>query len=78
MTKPKLWIIGDSFSQPRKEYDGQPLVWTELLAQKLGCDLVNNSYYGVSQDYCWLHLQVWIHEGRIKPEDDASKSLLVH
>lgn len=68
MSKPTLWVIGDSFSQPRKEFDS-PLIWTELAADRLGCELVNESFYGVSQDYCWLYLQIWIHEGRIHPED---------
>jgi hypothetical protein len=72
--KPTLWIIGDSFSQPRKNFD-TPLIWTEQVAALLSLDLgvnvelVNESNYGVSQDYCWFYLQVWLSEHRIKPQD---------
>lgn len=68
MTKPTLWVIGDSFSQPRIEID-TPKLWTELVADQLGCNLVNDSYYGVSQDFCWMHLQLWSIQQKIQPED---------
>lgn len=73
-TKPTVWIIGDSFSQPRTVID-RPKIWPELVAALLTVDLgrtvelVNESWHGVSQDYCWLHLQAWCHQGMIKPQD---------
>ncbi len=66
--KPTLWVIGDSFSQPRKEID-TPRTWPELVAERLGCEIVNDSFYGVSQDFCWMYLNVWLHEKRIQPDD---------
>jgi hypothetical protein len=72
--KPTLWIVGDSFSQPRKTFD-RPLIWPEITAALLSHDLgvrvelVNESWMGVSQDYCWMYLQRWLHDGRISPED---------
>jgi hypothetical protein len=73
-TKPTLWIVGDSFSQPRKSFD-RPTIWPEITAALLSYDLgirvelVNESWMGVSQDYCWMYLQRWVHEGRIQPQD---------
>jgi len=73
-TKPTLWIVGDSFSQPRKTFD-RPTIWPEITAALLSHDLgirvelVNESWMGVSQDYCWMYLQRWVHEGRIQPQD---------
>jgi hypothetical protein len=73
-TKPTLWIVGDSFSQPRKTFD-RPTIWPEITAALLSVDLnvrvelVNESWMGVSQDYCWMYLQRWVHEGRIQPQD---------
>ena len=73
-TKPTLWIVGDSFSQPRKTFD-RPRIWPEITAALLSVDLnvrvelVNESWMGVSQDYCWMYLQRWVHEGRIQPQD---------
>jgi hypothetical protein len=72
--KPTLWIVGDSFSQPRKTFD-RPTIWPEIVPALLSVDLkvnvelVNESWMGVSQDYCWMYLQRWVHEGRIQPED---------
>ena len=66
--KPTLWVIGDSFSQPRTAYT-EPLTWFELAAEQLGCDMVNESFAGVSQDFCWTYLNVWLHEHRVQPED---------
>lgn len=73
-TKPTLWIVGDSFSQPRKTFD-RPTIWPEITAALLSVDLdvrvelVNESWMGVSQDYCWMYLQRWAHESRIQPQD---------
>jgi hypothetical protein len=72
--EPTLWIIGDSFSQPRTKID-RPRIWPELVAALLTVDtgttvkIVNESWHGVSQDYCWMYLQRWLHEGLIQPED---------
>jgi hypothetical protein len=72
--EPTLWIIGDSFSQPRTTID-RPRIWPELVAALLTVDtgttvkIVNESWHGVSQDYCWMYLQRWLHEGLIQPED---------
>lgn len=72
--QPTLWIIGDSFSQPRKSFD-RATIWPEIVAALLSVDtgdrwqLVNQSWHGVSQDYCWAFLQSWMHNNKVKPQD---------
>lgn len=62
----RLFVIGDSFSvSPPK--DDKTKNWPRLLTEKLyqhtGRDitLINSSMIGSSQDWCWTHLQIWLH-----------------
>ena len=49
-TKAKLYIVGDSFTQPpRKEDSYQP--WFNRLATQMDLDVVNCSGMGTSQDF---------------------------
>jgi hypothetical protein len=78
-SKPKLWVVGDSFAIPpgalgdtpeQKEKD-HPMgdeVWTNRLGQLLGCEsVVNNSVIGSSQDWIGYCLHDW--KNLIAPED---------
>lgn len=63
---PKLYVIGDSFTAPPKQPDPQ-VVWPMMVAEQLGCELVNASMIGTSQDWAWLQIQQWMKI--ITPED---------
>jgi hypothetical protein len=64
MTKPRLFITGDSFAVlPR---DPDPVKnWILLLAEKLSdqlgqqVEVINNSLMGCAQDWNWMSLQNW-------------------
>lgn len=69
----RLFVIGDSFSAPPMKGD-ETKNWPRLLAEKLyqhtGEEtlLFNNSLLGSSQDWVWIHLQIWLHH-EMTPED---------
>ncbi len=63
---PKLYVIGDSFTAPPKQPDPQ-VVWPMMVAEQLGCELVNGSMIGTSQDWAWLQIQQWMKV--ITPDD---------
>lgn len=71
---PRLFIVGDSFTQPRKETQ-TATTWIDLVQQQLsqhhGAEVavINKSFYGVAQDFCWLFLQLWAEAQEIKPWD---------
>jgi len=49
----RLFVFGDSFSQPYSN----PLVWTQSTANRLSLELHNHSLQGTSQTYSWQLLQ---------------------
>lgn len=69
----RLFVIGDSFSAPPMKGD-ETKNWPRLLAEKLyqhtgeETVLFNNSLLGSSQDWVWIHLQIWLHH-EMTPED---------
>ena len=65
-SKPKLWIVGDSFSY----LDNNDLnndAWPLLLPRSLNWDSTNNSLKGTSQDWAWRIIRDWQFD--IKPND---------
>lgn len=70
----KLWIVGDSYSQPRKDTQ-HDLIWIDRvqqqLSQRTGCqvEVVNESWFGTSQDFAWFHLQLWCQERQVSADD---------
>ena len=53
-----LFITGDSFSYLTPD-DTQDRIWSVALAKKLNYNLINQSDYGVSQDWSWSVINDW-------------------
>lgn len=75
----KLYIAGDSFTHGHVRHHPDQVAWmdqvAELLGQHHGCqvEVVNDSFSGVAQDFCWATMQTW--EGLVQPEDYVIVSL---
>ena len=73
-TKAKLYIVGDSFTQPpRKEDSYQP--WFNRLATQMDLEVVNCSGMGTSQDFAVQQLSGLMH---LMTKDDKILWLLTH
>ena len=67
MQKPKLYVVGDSFSI---SYPDDADTWIKIAAQELGdLEIVNNSLIGSSQDWAWMNLHGWIESGMLTAND---------
>lgn len=75
----KLYIVGDSFTHAHVRHHPDQVSWmdqvAELLGKHHGCEVevVNDSFSGVAQDFCWAVMQSW--EGQVQPEDYVILSL---
>jgi hypothetical protein len=61
-----LFITGDSFSYLSSS-DVQERIWSVALSKKLNFNLVNQSDYGVSQDWSWSVINDW--QSKITKDD---------
>lgn len=61
MTKPRLIVVGDSFSVEPMEKEDAAMTWPREAADRLGLELWNLSQHGVAQDWCFQQLRAGFH-----------------
>lgn len=69
-TRPRLIVVGDSFSVEPAHIEDATLTWARQVAQQLDFQLMNFSQHGVAQDWCFQQLRAGFHaEDAITAED---------
>lgn len=74
-TRSKLYIVGDSFTQPPREEDTSYFPWFTRLASEMNMDVVNCSGMGTSQDFAVQQLSGLMH---VMTKHDKILWLLTH
>jgi len=78
MTKPRLIVVGDSFSvEPMEKEDSTP-TWPRRVAKQLGLELMNLSQHGVAQDWCFQQLRAGFHAKDAITDQDRIIVVLTH